>query len=126
MDSRGEAVSLTKAGCYSQKRMIKGITIVRPAGTPEAYAKLASFFSALGFEGGRGWEQELSHGVSFLAPLGNLEFADGIAPTAAEIMVEVTGLDSVRAVALDWMVRTWGEHEASHRMTAVTETSWKT
>ncbi len=60
--------------------MIKGITIVRPAGTPEAYAKLASFFSALGFEGGRGWEEELSRGVSFLAPLGNLEFADGIAP----------------------------------------------
>jgi len=52
--------------------MIKGITIVRPAGTPEAYAKLASFFSALGFEGGRGWEEELSRGVSFLAPLGNL------------------------------------------------------
>jgi hypothetical protein len=63
------------------REMIKGITIVRPAGTPEAYAKLASFFSALGFEGGRGWEEELSRGVSFLAPLGNLEFADGIEPS---------------------------------------------
>ena len=62
--------------------MIKGITIVRPAGTPEAYARLASFFSALGFEAGRGWEEELSRGVSFLAPLGNLEFADGIAPSS--------------------------------------------
>ena len=81
--------------------MIKGITIVRPAGTPEAYAKLASFFSALGFEAGRGWEEELSRGVSFLAPLGNLEFADGIAPSPAEIMVEVTGLEAVHAVARD-------------------------
>jgi 6,7-dimethyl-8-ribityllumazine synthase len=106
--------------------MIKGITMVRPAGSPEAYARLASFFSALGFEGGRGWEQELSRGVSFLAPLGNLEFADGIAPSAAEIMVEVTGLDSVQAVAHDWMVRTWGEHEAARLLTAVTETGWKT
>ena len=73
--------------------MVKGITIVRPAGTPEAYAKLASFFSALGFEAGRGWEEELSRGVSFLAPLGNLEFADGVDPSPAEIMVEVTGLE---------------------------------
>src|SRR6201999_3424269 len=108
----GEGVSLTKSGWYSQKRMIKGITIVRPAGTPEAYAKLASFFSALGFEGGRGWEQELSRGVSFLAPLGNLEFADGIAPSSPEIMVEVTGLEAVHAVARDWMVRNWSEQEA--------------
>jgi 6,7-dimethyl-8-ribityllumazine synthase len=106
--------------------MIKGITIVRPAGSPEAYARLAGFFSALGFEGGRGWEQESSRGVSFLAPLGNLEFADGVPPNAAEIMVEVTGLESVRAVAHDWMVRSWGEPEAARRLTAVTETDWKT
>jgi 6,7-dimethyl-8-ribityllumazine synthase len=105
--------------------MIKGITIVRPAGTPEAYAKRASFFSALGFEGGRGWEEELSRGVSFLAPMGNLEFADGIAPVAAEIMVEVTGLESVQAVARDWMVRSWGEQEAARRLSAVAETNWK-
>ena len=106
--------------------MIKGITIVRSAGSPEAYAKLASFFSALGFEGGRGWEEELSRGVSFLAPLGNLEFADGIVPIAAEIMVEVTGLEAVQAVARDWMVRSWGEHEIARRLSEVTETEWKT
>ena len=106
--------------------MIKGITIVRPAGTPEAYARLASFFSALGFEGGRGWEEELSRGVSFLAPLGNLEFADGIAPSPAEIMVEVTGLEAVQTVARDWMIRSWGEPEVARRLSAVTETTWKT
>jgi 6,7-dimethyl-8-ribityllumazine synthase len=105
--------------------MIKGITIVRPAATPEAYAKLASFFSALGFEAGRGWEETQSRGVSFLAPLGNLEFADGPVPIPAEIMIEVTALDSVRAVAHDWMVRTWGEAEAAQRAGAVLETGWK-
>jgi 6,7-dimethyl-8-ribityllumazine synthase len=106
--------------------MIKGITIVRPAGTPEAYAKLASFFSALGFEAGRGWDLELSRGVSFLAPLGNLEFADGMALASAEIMVEVTGLESVQAVARDWMVRSWGEQEAASKLSEVAETHWKT
>jgi 6,7-dimethyl-8-ribityllumazine synthase len=105
--------------------MIKGITIVRPAGTTQAYDKLAGFFSALGFEAGRGWEQELSRGVSFLAPLGNLEFADGVAPLPAEIMVEVTALDAVHAVARDWMTRNWGEQEAGRRLSSVEETAWK-
>src|ERR1700691_4093215 len=106
--------------------MIKGITIVRPAGTPEAYAKLASFFSALGFEGGRGWEEELSRGVSFLAPLGDLEFADGIEPSPAEIMDEVTGLEAAKTVARDWMIRSWGDQEVVHRLSPMTETHWKT
>jgi 6,7-dimethyl-8-ribityllumazine synthase len=98
--------------------MVKGITIVRPAGTPESYARLASFFSALGFEAGRGWEEELSRGVSFLAPLGNLEFADGIESVPAEILIEVTGLEAVETVARDWMIRSW--------LSPVTETNWKT
>jgi 6,7-dimethyl-8-ribityllumazine synthase len=105
--------------------MVKGITIVRSAGTPESYARLASFFSALGFEAGRGWEEELSRGVSFLAPLGNLEFADGAEPASAEILIEVTGLEAVQAVARDWMIRTWGEQEAARRLSGVTETGWK-
>src|SRR3984957_15243781 len=104
--------------------MSKGITIGRPAGTPEAYEKLAGFFSALGFEVGRGWEQELSRGVSFLAPLGNLEFAEGVAPAPSEIMVEVTALDAVHAVARDWMLHNWDEQEAGQRLSSVEETSW--
>jgi 6,7-dimethyl-8-ribityllumazine synthase len=105
--------------------MIKGITIVRPAGTPEAYTQLASFFSALGFEAGKGWEEVQSRGVSFLAPLGNLEFADGRLTVPVEFLIEVTALDSVRAVAHDWMVRTWGDPEATQRVGAVVETYWK-
>src|ERR1700749_1936689 len=100
--------------------MIKVIPIVRPAGTPEAYARLASFFSALGFEAGRGWEEELSRGVSFRAPLGNLEFADGIETSPAEIMVEVTGLEAVETVAREWMIRSWGEQEVARRLSPVT------
>src|ERR1700744_3800744 len=96
--------------------MIKGITIVRPAGSPEAYHRLAGFFSALGFETGKGWEEERSRGISFLAPLGNLEFAEGAASLPAEIMVEVTGLEAVHAVARDWLVRAWGEQQAADRL----------
>jgi 6,7-dimethyl-8-ribityllumazine synthase len=106
--------------------MIKEITIVRPAGSPEAFDRLAGFFSVLGFEAGKGWEKEQSRGVSFLAPVGNLEFADGAALHPTEIMVEVTGLEAVHAVARDWMIRTWGEQEAGNRLSDITETDWKT
>jgi 6,7-dimethyl-8-ribityllumazine synthase len=105
--------------------MIKGITLVRPAGTPDAYTKLASFFSALGFEAGRGWEYGVSRGVSFLAPLANLEFADGVVPSSNEVMVEVTGLEAVHAVASEWISKQWGETEVATRLSGVTETTWK-
>jgi 6,7-dimethyl-8-ribityllumazine synthase len=105
--------------------MIKGITIVRPAASSEAYTKLASFFSAVGFEAGRGWEEEQGRGVSFLAPLGNLEFAEGLVPVPAEILVEVTSLEAVQTVARDWMLQHWGETELAQRLSDVTETHWR-
>ena len=71
---------------------------MRPALAPGAYEKLAGFFSALGFEAGRGWELEGSRGASFLAPLGNLEFAEGPFSLPAEILVEVMALDAIEVV----------------------------
>jgi 6,7-dimethyl-8-ribityllumazine synthase len=105
--------------------MIKAITIVRPASAPGAYEKLSGFFSALGFEHGRGWNEPESRGASFLAPLGNLEFADGATPALPEILVEVTALDSIEAVARQWMNGAWGEQEAARRTCAIAETPWK-
>jgi 6,7-dimethyl-8-ribityllumazine synthase len=105
--------------------MIKAITIVRPVSMPGAYEKLTSFFSALGFERGKGWIEPESRGASFLAPLGNLEFADGNAPALAEILVEVTALDAIEAVARQWMNAAWGEREAALRIGAIGETDWK-
>ena len=58
----------------SLKEMIKGITVIRPASSPAVYEALVSFFSVLGFEPGKGWDNEISRGRPFLAPLGNLEF----------------------------------------------------
>jgi 6,7-dimethyl-8-ribityllumazine synthase len=105
--------------------MIKAITIVRPAGTRSDYEKLSSFFSALGFEPGKGWTEPESRGASFLAPLGNLEIADGNAPALADILVEVTALDAVEAAARQWMNAAWGEQEAARKIGAVADTHWK-
>ena len=105
--------------------MIKGITAVRQASTPAVFDTLASFFSALGFERGMDWDEEQSRGRSFLAPLGNLEFVDGTAPSNADVFVEVTSLDSVREVAEKWLAQSWGEAEAKSRITATADSDWK-
>ena len=71
--------------------MIKGISLLRSTPSPAAYERLASFFSALGFEAGRGWEEQKNRGASFLAPIGNLEFVDGQMPATATVCVEEIG-----------------------------------
>ena len=83
--------------------MIKGISLLRHAATPADYERLTSFFSALGFTPGSGWDEEQSRGASFLAPLGNIEIVEGQMPSAADVMVEVTQLDAVREAAIGWL-----------------------
>jgi 6,7-dimethyl-8-ribityllumazine synthase len=104
--------------------MIKGISFLRRAGSPAAYERLASFFSALGFAPGKGWNEERSHGASFLAPLGNLEFVDGQFPSTADVLVEVTALDAVHQTAASWLRAQAGD-AALTQLSAITETHWK-
>jgi 6,7-dimethyl-8-ribityllumazine synthase len=115
--------------------MIKGITWIRPEDSPARFNELVSFFSALGFEPGRGWDQSLtvpgssspgsaSKGRPFLAPLGNLEFVDGTLPTlATDLLIEVTQIDAIRQVAQQWLE----SHSVANstRLTAIEETHWK-
>lgn len=105
------------------KSMIKGISILRPVTTAKEYSALSGFFDALGFEPGKGWDEEKSRGASFLAPLGNLELVQGEMPAAAPVMVEVTQIDAVREAALRW----FGKQgvEAAALVSGVEETDWK-
>jgi 6,7-dimethyl-8-ribityllumazine synthase len=104
--------------------MIKGLSLLRPTENAQAYAKLASFFAALGFAPGKGWKEERSQGASFLAPLGNLEFVDGEFPSTADVLVEVTALDAAHQAAAGWLKADGGE-SAAVRLSAITETHWK-
>ena len=118
--------------------MIKGISFLRPVGSPQAYDRLASFFAALGFASGKGWQEEDSHpndedqssgtptsrGAAFLAPLGNLEFVDGQFPETADVLVEVTALDAVHQAAETWL-RTQDGEAGTARLSNITETYWK-
>jgi 6,7-dimethyl-8-ribityllumazine synthase len=104
--------------------MIKGISFLRSAGSTAAYERLASFFTALGFAPGKGWNESDSRGAAFLAPLGNMEFVDGKFPSTADVLVEVTALDAVHQAAALWL-RAQGEDEAVARLTPISETHWK-
>jgi len=83
--------------------MIKGITLVAPVASSDAFDKLASLFGALGFEPGKGWNDGTGRGSAFLAPLGNLEFVTGRPPAVPPVLIEVTQLDSVYEVVRQWV-----------------------
>jgi len=104
--------------------MIKGISILRPAGSAAAYERLSDFFAALGFAAGKGWQVEDSRGASFLAPLGNLEFVDGRFPPLADLLIEVTSLDAIHQATETWL-RAQRGHEALGRLSPITDTEWK-
>jgi 6,7-dimethyl-8-ribityllumazine synthase len=112
--------------------MIKGLTFVHAAASAAQFDELVSFFSALGFEAGKGWDQppvqpgSASRGRPFLAPLGNLEFVDGDLPTLnTSLLVEVTSLDAVHEVAYRWLVERRGSESAEQHLTAPLDTHWK-
>ncbi len=104
--------------------MIKGISFLRPAANAATYDRLASFLTALGFAGGRGWNEPASRGASFLAPLGNLEIVAGEFPATADVLVEVTQIDAVHQAAEAWLRAQDGEAGAQS-ISPVTETHWK-
>ena len=87
--------------------MIKGISFLRATKSPDAWLRLSSFFSALGFFAGAGWSEENSRGASFFAPLGNIEFVDGQFPSTADVLIEVTSLDAVHQAAAAWLRSDW-------------------
>lgn len=102
--------------------MIKGITLIRPVDSPAEMERLVSFFSALGFEPGKGWNDPSgASGRPFLAPLGDLEFVHGTVPNLrSNWLVEVTSLDDVHRVASAWM-----ENTGQVAITEIEETQWK-
>lgn len=103
--------------------MIKGISILRPVGSAAATERLSSFFAALGFPAGKGWQEPDSRGVSFLAPLGNIELVDGRFPSTADLLIEVTSLDAIHQAAESWF-RAQGA-DAGDRLEPICETHWK-
>jgi 6,7-dimethyl-8-ribityllumazine synthase len=78
--------------------MIKGITTIRHAASAKELKALNKLFDALGFERGTPWKTARGQGVPFKAPLGRIEFVEGLETIHADIWIEVSDLDSIREV----------------------------
>jgi 6,7-dimethyl-8-ribityllumazine synthase len=105
--------------------MVKGITLVTPVESADAFAALAGLFAALGFEPGKGWDDGTGRGAAFLAPLGNLEIMTGRAPAVPRLLVEVTQLDQMRAAVERWMTARYRTEEIAELLSGVEQTHWK-
>jgi 6,7-dimethyl-8-ribityllumazine synthase len=104
--------------------MVKGITLVTPVVSEAALDRLASLFSALGFEPGKGWQDEKGRALAFLAPLGNIEMVAGRAPAVPPVLIEVTQLDQVREVVAQWFAANFQPEETANLLSAVAPTHW--
>jgi 6,7-dimethyl-8-ribityllumazine synthase len=76
--------------------MIKGITTIRHAAGNKEFKALSKLFDAMGFERGTPWKTARGQGAPFKAPLGQIEFVEGLETIHADIWIEVTDLDSIR------------------------------
>jgi 6,7-dimethyl-8-ribityllumazine synthase len=104
--------------------MIKGITLVSAVASGADYDRLKSLFEALGFESGKGWQDDKGRGASFLAPIGNLEFVTGRPPAVPPILVEVTQLDHIHALAEKWLLAAHRSEEISTLLSTPELTHW--
>ncbi len=108
---------------YNQP-MIKGITLVRAMSSPEAFEHLSSLFSTLGFEPGKGWQDDTGRGAAFLAPVGNLELVAGRSPAVPPILIEVTQLDHIHAAVKKWMQVHLRTEDVAAQLTEPESTHW--
>ncbi len=105
--------------------MIKGLTVVRPVGSAAAWERLRQLFEILGFEPGRGWEDNGGKGAAFLAPVGTVEIVTGRLPAVPELLVEVTQLDAVHGAVKQWMTAEFRTDEIAFRLSDVEATHWR-
>jgi 6,7-dimethyl-8-ribityllumazine synthase len=122
---RGGAMPAISWKCRASydRRMIKGLTLVRHVHSAADFDALTSFFSALGMEPGKAWEDDSSRGTPNLAPLGSLEFVLGMAPVGPDILIEATALEDLHRVAAAWKAPAAAGGQAA-KLSAIAETHW--
>src|SRR5258708_5372939 len=89
--------------------MIKGITTIRHVGSAKEFKALSKLFDALGFEPGTSWKTARGQGAPYRAPVGQIEFVEGLETIHADIWVEVTDLDSIVELLAKEKVKTSAE-----------------
>ncbi len=107
--------------------MIKGITLVHPIASSEAFDQLSTLLLALGFEAGKGWQDSNGgpgRGAAFLAPLGNLELVTGRPPAVPPLLIETTQLDHLHTAIRQWLLTVHPDKDAATLLSAPELTHW--
>jgi 6,7-dimethyl-8-ribityllumazine synthase len=104
--------------------MIKGLTIVAPIASGEAFTQLAELCQTLGFEQGKGWTEGSGKGAAFLAPLGNLELVTGRTPAEPALLIEVTQLETIHAAVKAWIVAHQRSEDVATKLSEPALTHW--
>jgi 6,7-dimethyl-8-ribityllumazine synthase len=106
--------------------MIKGITLVHPIASSEAFARLSTLLLSLGFEPGKGWKDATGsgQGAAFLAPLGNLELVTGRPPAVPPLLIETTQLDHIHTAIHQWLLTTHRSEDIPQILTTPATTHW--
>jgi 6,7-dimethyl-8-ribityllumazine synthase len=104
--------------------MIKGITLVHPIASAEAFAKLSALLLSLGFEAGKGWQDATGKGEAFLAPVGNLELVTGRPPAVPPLLIETTELDHIYAAVHQWLLTSHRSEEIAQLLSPAEPTHW--
>jgi len=104
--------------------MIKGMTLVREVASGDALDKLGRLLLSLGFEQGKGWQDDTARGAALLAPLGNLELVAGRQPAVPPILIEVMGLDAIHTAVQQWMLANYRTEEVESLLSEPEVTHW--
>jgi 6,7-dimethyl-8-ribityllumazine synthase len=111
--------------------MVKGITLITPIASSPSFDAMAGLFSALGFEPGKGWQDDAGRGAAYLAPVGNLEFVTGRLPGAHSpdsqtppVLIEVTQLDQTREIVERWLIAHYRTEEIPQLLSPIADTHW--
>lgn len=100
------------------------MTLVRELASPEALERLSHLLLSLGFEQGKGWQDEGGRGTALLAPLGNLELMTGRTPAVPAILIEVAGLDAIHTAVEQWMLANYRTEEIPVLLSKPELTHW--
>ena len=100
------------------------MTLLQQVAAGDEFEELSSLFAALGFEQGKGWQDEYGRGAAQLAPVGNFELVSGRSPATPPVLFEVNQLDHVHGLIERWMGERYSAEEAAGRLSGVAETHW--
>jgi hypothetical protein len=93
--------------------MIKGISFLRPAGSPRSMTGWRAFLRRWVLLPARGGRRPTAEALRFWLRSAIFEFVDGKFPSTADVLVEVTALDAVHQAAEAWLRAQGGEAAAA-------------